>query len=170
MTVGRKHNNVKIIKFVLISLLLWMISPLFIPDDYGGYTGDERKAVEAALSEDDYPEIGPIQRFSVKEVTKHDSTWQVILVRHTLFNIPAAESKITVVRSCEYSDHTTGVFCISNINHTDLWLLRVDDTFFPIMIVSANVIIIIGIPILTVYYLIKFIRGINNKNGGNKPD
>jgi len=44
-----------------------MVSPVIIPDDYSGYTGEERRVVEATFSDDD-PEIGRIQRFSVKEV------------------------------------------------------------------------------------------------------
>jgi hypothetical protein len=93
-----RNNKRKIIKIILIVFFFWMVSPVIIPDNYSGYTGEERRVVEATFSDDD-PEIGPIQRLSVKEVTKYDSKWQVKIIHHTLFNIPAIESNLTVIQS-----------------------------------------------------------------------
>lgn len=124
-----------------------MISPVIIPDDYSGYTGEERRVVEATFWLDD-PEIGPIQRFSVKEVTKYDSKWKVKIIHHTLFNIPAIESNFTVIQS------GNGL----SVTDEDFKKLTPFVTLFTLIQILIFYIFLFGIPISTIYYLIKFLK------------
>lgn len=51
-----------------------MLSPIYLPDDYSGYMGEEKEMIAKAVDDADV-ELGPIQRFSVKSVTRYDSEW-----------------------------------------------------------------------------------------------
>lgn len=137
----------KIIKIILIFLFFWMVSPVIIPDDYSGYAGEDRRVVEATFPHDD-PEIGPIHRFNVKEVTKHDSKWQVKIIHHTIFNIPAIESNMTVVQSG------------NSLSVTDLNFERLTPfvNLFLLIQILAYYIVIFGFPILIIYYIVAFIK------------
>lgn len=146
-TMVERNNKRKIIKIILIVFFFWMVSPVIIPDNYSGYTGEERRVVEATFSDDD-PEIGPIQRLSVKEVTKYDSKWQVKIIHHTLFNIPAIESNLTVIQS------GNGL----SVTDFDFEKLTPFATLLALIQILIFYIFLYGVPISTIYFLIKFIK------------
>jgi hypothetical protein len=120
-----------------------MLSPVFLPDDYSRYGGEEREIIAKAVEDADV-ELGPIQRFSVESVTRYESKWEVKIVHYTIFNIPVRESNINVVRSDSGFRATDGSF--------------IDITPFAIWIIWLSILITyfieFGFPALAIGYLI----------------
>jgi len=120
-----------------------MLSPVFLPDDYSGYTGEEKEMIATAVDDADV-ELGPIQRFSVKSFIRYDSEWEIKIIHYTIFNIPVRESNITVVRSDSGFRAIDGSFTDLIPSATWIILLSAVVTFF----------IVFGFPVLAVGYLI----------------
>jgi len=135
--------NRKLTTIIFIISFLWMLSPLYIMDDYSGYMGEEKEMIANAVDDADV-ELGPIQRFSVKSVTRYDSEWEVKISHYTIFNIPVRESNITVVRSDNGFRATDGSF--RDIIPFAGWIILLSSlvTYF----------IVFGFPVLAIGYLI----------------
>jgi len=135
--------NRKLTTIIFIISFLWMLSPLYIMDDYSGYMGEEKEMIANAVDYADV-ELGPIQRFSVKSVTRYDSEWEIKIIHYTIFNIPVRESNITVVRSDDGFHYMDGSFRdIVPFASGIIWLSALA-TFF----------IEFGVPVLSIGYLI----------------
>ncbi|MFO7967842.1 MAG: hypothetical protein R6U44_09625 [Archaeoglobaceae archaeon] len=141
---GRKR--ISIIFFIFI--FLWMISPVILPNDYSGLSGEEREVAEAAVRETDMEWGLPIQRFSIENITKSDSEWGVEVVQYTIFNIPVAKATHTIVPSISkvWKYHSiSGSFRMINPHGFWVYLLSILTTYL----------IIFSTLVLTFYYLIR---------------
>ena len=120
-----------------------MLSPIYLPDEYSGYIGEEKEMIEKAVDDADV-ELGPIQRFSVKSVTRYDSEWEIKIIHYTIFNIPVRESNITVVRSDDGFHAPDGSF--RDIAPFASWII--------LLSALATIFIEFGVPVLSIGYLI----------------
>lgn len=120
-----------------------MLSPIYLPDEYSGYIGEEKEMIAKAVDDADV-ELGPIQRFSVKSFIRYDSEWEIKIIHYTIFNIPVRESNITVVQSDDGFHATDGNFRDLIPFASWIILLSVLVTYF----------IIFFLPVLSIGYLI----------------
>lgn len=146
--VMRKFGRKYLIKILFIFIFLWMISPVMIPDDYSGLTGKKKEVAEAAIRETDKEWGLLIQRFSIKNITKCNSGWEVEVIEHTIFNIPVVKATHTVVPSISKVNKyhaISGSFRYAN--PYAFWVILFS-------ILSTNLIIFSPL-ILLIYYLVK---------------
>jgi len=136
-----KLGRRKLVKITFTILFLWILSPVFLPNDYSGYVGEEREIIAKPVDDADV-ELGPIQRFGVNSVTRYDSEWEVKISHYTIFNIPVRESNITVVRSANGFRATDGSF--RDIIPFAGWIILLSSlvTYF----------IVFGFPVLAIGY------------------
>lgn len=120
-----------------------MLSPIYIPNDYSGYVGEEKEIIAKAVDDADV-ELGPIQRISVKSFIRYDSEWEIKIIHYTIFNIPVRESDITVARSEDGFHATDGSF--KDLIPLASWIILLSAivTFF----------IVFVLPVLSIGYLI----------------
>ena len=123
--------------------MLRMLSPIYLPDEYSGYIGEEKEMIEKAVDDADV-ELGPIQRFSVKSLIRYDSEWEIKIIHYTIFNIPVRESNITVVRSDDGFHAPDGSFTDLIPFASGIILLSALATYFTVF----------ALPILSIGYLI----------------
>ncbi|MFZ3385382.1 MAG: hypothetical protein WA144_15795 [Candidatus Methanoperedens sp.] len=139
----RDPENRKLVTIIFIISFLWMLSPIYLPDEYSGYIGEEKEMIEKAVDDADV-ELGPIQRFSVKSVTRYDSEWEIKIIHYTIFNIPVRESNITVVLSDDGFHAPDGSFTDLVPFASGIILLSALATYFTVF----------ALPILSIGYLI----------------
>lgn len=120
-----------------------MLSPIYIPNDYSGYVGEEKEIIAKAVDDADI-ELGPIQRISVKSFIRYDSEWEIKIIHYTIFNIPVRESDITVAISDDGFHATDGSF--RDLIPFASWII--------LLSVLATYFIMFFLPVLFIGYLI----------------
>ena len=82
---------------ILITLLLiWCYSPVFLPDDYSGLTGEKKEIAEMAIEGAKAEWEVVLWRYKVTEVVKNDTRWDVFLTGYGFFNIPIKKTEVTI--------------------------------------------------------------------------
>ena len=81
---------------VLLLLLIWCYSPVFLPDDYSGLTGEKKEIAEMAIEGAKAEWEVVIWRYKVTEVVKNGTRWDVSLRGYGFFNIPLKKVEVTV--------------------------------------------------------------------------
>ena len=123
-----------------------MVSPVAVPDNYSGYTGEEREIAEVAIKGTDPGERGLIERYKIEKVRKIDSKWEVEVIIYSIFNIPVKKAVCIVAASDIMSGYRTEC-SFEEITPLSFWLISI--SIFITILFKFSIILLIG---LMIYY------------------
>ena len=85
----------RMIVLVLV-LLIWCYSPVFLPDDYSGLEGEEKEIGEVAIEDAKTEWEAVLWRYKVVDIVGNGTSWDVSLIGYGFFNIPIKRVEMTV--------------------------------------------------------------------------
>ncbi len=119
---------------ILITLfLMWCYLPVFLPDDYSGFSGEKREIAEIAIEGAKTEWEVVLWRYKVTEVVKNGMRWDVSLTGYGFFNIPLKKVEVTVAegRVCggSFRDYFPGADLVAWAM-VAIWLLSIAALLF----------------------------------------